>query len=80
MHTTYIYAYKSFSTVLGKAWEKPSKREEVEKLETYIKWNGSTENEIGKVKLLKDHHIVQLFLNMAVHWKHIWSFEEKKKY
>ena len=30
-----------------------------------------------KLDKVKDHHIVQLFLNMAAYQKHIYSFGEK---
>ena len=47
-----IYVYKSFSTTLDKIFRKDlkKKKEEMEKLENI---NGSTENEIEKVKQTK---------------------------
>ena len=44
-------------------------------------------NEMGALSMKKsetnqlkvrNHHLVQLFLNMAAHQKHIWSFGEEK--
>ena len=48
----YTYVYKSFSTTLDKIFRKDlkKKKEEMEKLENI---NGSTENEIEKVKQTK---------------------------
>ena len=52
----------------------------MEKFENKTKWNGITEYEIEKVKQTnkKNPYIIQLFLNMAAHQKHIWSSGEKK--
>ena len=76
----YIYLYRSFSITLDKSLRKNIKRKrngETGKHEMgalnmkQIKWN--------KQDKVKDF-IVQLFLNMASHWKHIWSFGEKQQY
>ena len=57
---------KAFLLHLIKAWERTTKSET--EIGKPSKWNGRTEYEIEKVKLdIKDHHIVQLFLNMAAY-------------
>ena len=67
----YIYIQKNFSTVLDKGWERISiKRGRYGKIGKQTKWNGSTEYKIQKwneLEVVKDHHIIQLFLSMAAH-------------
>ena len=73
----YIYMYtKAFLLHLIKAWERTLKKMkdgEIGVIKLQLKWNGSTEYEIEKVK-----HVAQLFLNMIAHQEYIWSSGEKK--
>ena len=75
----YIYVYKSFSTTLDKGLRKNIFKKEMEKLENKLN-EKRTLNMKEKVKQTnkKNPYIIQLFLNMAAHQKHIWSSGEKK--
>ena len=45
-----------------------------------MKWEHWILNRESETNSIKDHHIVQLFLNMAAHQIHIRSLGEKKQY
>ena len=69
--------------MLDKGLRKNIKKDKMEKLENKLNEMEALDmkqkkSETNQVKV-KCHHVVQLFLNMAVHQKHIWSFEGKQK-
>ena len=76
----YIYVYKSFYTTLDKGLKKNNKRREMEKQENklneMVALNVKQKSETNQINV-KDHHIVQLFLDMAARQNHIWSFGER---